>query len=57
MRIMNYNIRFHAKRNVMIGMMQANSVVENGMRVEVAVLHPGGSPRVTEGVVMVEVVV
>jgi hypothetical protein len=54
---MNYNIRFHAKRNVMIGMMQANSVVENGMRVEVAVLHPGGSPRVTEGVVMVEVVV
>lgn len=57
MRIMNYNIRFHVKRNAMIGIMHANRVVESGMRVEVAVLHPGGSPRVTEGCAIVEVVV
>jgi len=46
---MNYNIKFCAEINVMIGMMQEKKIVERVMRTEVAALHPGGSPRVTEG--------
>jgi len=54
---MNYNINSYARRNVMIGMMQESNVVERVTRMEAAALHPGGWPRVTEGCVMVEVVV
>jgi len=32
-------------------------VVENGTYMEVAALHPGGSPSVTDGCAMVDVVV
>jgi hypothetical protein len=54
---MNYNMIVQAKRNENRGMMHENRVVKTEMRVEVAALHPGGSPRVTEGCAMVEVVV
>jgi len=54
---MDYNITVPAKRCVItIGMMHESKVIESGTCVEVAVFDPG-SPRVTEGCAIVEVVV
>jgi len=55
---MDYNIVVPATRNVItIGMMHESKVIESGTHMEVAVFDPGGSPRVTEGCAIVEVVV
>ena len=54
---MDYNITVPAKRCVItIGMMHESKVIERTC-MEVAVFDPGGSPRVTEGCAIVEVVV
>ena len=54
---MNYNIVVLAKSSVTMGMMQQNKVTGSKMCAGVAVFTPGGSPRVTEGCAIVEVVV
>jgi hypothetical protein len=55
--IMNYNIVVLARSSVTMGMMQQNKVTGSKMCAGVAVFTPGGSPRVTEGCAIVEVVV